>query len=511
VLTVPDERRRLRTIDPSQETKMVRMNRLAPWFLTAVLAACGTSAKATTGDASGSATNLHYAPGLVVLEEHEADRLLTSIGTDGHVLVFDGATERLRGLQQGQQLMIRGAMAVKVLAVDVQGSQVAVLTEPAALADVITDGEIRFSQPIRFTRGGIVAATEPPVARRWRPTLVQPAYARSGSVLSSIVWGTVTAEVDGWKVAWTATPADGQLDLEITLDKSKHGVDVKIVGEGYLKDFMALGDVKVKDGETDEFLMEARDLNGLMNFRWTAMQEVGGRLLKNETIQLPGAVSIPLAPLVGGLPLFLEISSGVLIKPAFSTRNQISTGHFRVEFDANQSFTVKQGNLDADGTVNGEIELLEHLHVSPLAGMGMVVAFAAPRIDLAFGVGSAFKGLGEFKKPAKLADQIAENLARKAFGEEAAKLVREHGISKALDKVTTTGAKAWFSLTSTAGVFKSGAASMLPCERHWMIVTGSVGVTGNFLGTKAERVVAEVYHKEDKLIDPPTPFCESAG
>ena len=470
---------------------------------------CGSGTTIGETGGTGSAEGVRYAPELVVLEQAEGDALLTSIGTDGHVLVFEGATERLRSLRPGETLMIRGLLAVTVLAVDVSGSRVAVLARPAALTEVITDGEIRFAQPLRFTAAGLAGA-DPSPGVGW-PRLVTPAYAATDGGAAAPVWGKVTVDIDGWASAFTVSPADNRLNFSVSLTKTVHGTDVDITAEGYLENFDVQGDIVVTRGQTDELSMLARNLSGMIDLRWRVTQEVAQRALKNETIQLPGALSIPLAPLLGGLPLFLEVSAGVLIRPAFSTRNQISQGHVRVNYSGLQGFTARPGTIEPAGSITGEIELIQRLHVSPLAGMGMVVAFAAPRIDLSFGYGSAVPGLKDFKKPARLADEIAENLARKAFGEEAATMVKEHGISSGLKSVTETGTKAWFAMTSTAGVFKSGGAAMIPCERHWLILTGSVGVSAKFFGEKAERQLAEVFKRETRIVDPPTSFCESAG
>jgi hypothetical protein len=484
---------------------------LPPLYAMLLLGACGSGPPASAGG-SGTVRNIEYAPDLVVVDESEAIRSLASMSGDGRVLVFEDAPAALRTITPGRTLLLRGLLAGRVLATETAGRRVALLITPAGLTDVITGGEIAFQRRLRFTPQGVRGAN---AGGRRRFTLVRPLYAsdaRDGSDLGLPAFGTVTKEVSGWLCTFTLTPGDDRLDIRVTLTKTVgSGVSVEITGEGWLEDFDVAGDILVERSSTERLRLAAQKVNGTMNLSWTVTQEVAGRHLDNQTIQLPGALSVPLAPLLGGLPLFLEVSAGVLVRPAVASRNQISQGQFRVTYDGAQGFTVRDGNIDPEGGITGEVDLVHAVNVAPLGGLGMVVALAAPRIDLVFGVGKALTGLGDFKLPAALADEVAERLARQAFGDAVAATVREHGISKALEDVTSTEAKAWLSLTSTAGVFKSSAASMLPCERHWLILTGSVGVTGNFLGAQAERQVVEVYRREKRTIDPPTPFCESAG
>ena len=149
--------------------------------------------------------------------------------------------------------------------------------------------------------------------------------------------------------------------------------------------------------------------------------------------------------------------------------------------------------------------------VSPRAGLGLVIAFAAPRIDLSLGVSGLAPGLKEYLDQGRLADAAAELLAYELLGPSAAELVRTSGIGKALHDVSETTAAAWIALNTSVGIFKSSEISMLPCVRHWLSISGSVGVKANLLGEKTDRPIAEVFRRERNMIEPDTPFCRSAG
>lgn len=79
----------------------------------------------------------------------------------------------------------------------------------------------------------------------------------------------------------------------------------------------------------------------------------------------------------------------MIIEPAISAGQEYSRGAFRITFDGTQNFQVKKGNI-TDGNVTGDIQFVEGQNISPVIPMGMVVAFAAPRIELTLGVGPMF-------------------------------------------------------------------------------------------------------------------------
>jgi hypothetical protein len=477
--------------------------------LAGALIACACGGDAASDDApTGSASGVSYAPDLVVLERGEGERLLRSVGEDGWILVFDGDTQRLRSLRRGQTLFIRGILARKVVASHVEGSRVALLTEPAALTDIITDGHLRFHYPARFAHGRVGVAT--PRVRRARDWVVSPAHAEAPG--DEPQWEAVTRKVNDWVSTFSVSPGDGRLNIKLTLASTYEKVlDLTIEADGYIENFDVAGDILVQQSRTERLELAARQMTGAFDLRWTIKHNVAERLLKSETIQLPASLKVPLAPFVGGIPLSLDLTAAVMIRPAFSTPHQAASGTARVEFGGDQSFVVSGGEIDVGGQLEGAMELGESVNISPRAGLGLVIAFAAPRIDLSIGMSNIMPGLGKYLDQGTMADQLAELLAYEAFGPRGRELVQTSGIGKAFDDVSSTTAAAWFSLNSTVGIFRSSEASMLPCERHWLIVSGAVGVKAKLLGEKAETAPREVLKRERTIVEPDTPFCRSAG
>jgi hypothetical protein len=103
-----------------------------------------------------------------------------------------------------------------------------------------------------------------------------------------------------------------------------------------------------------------KNLNGAMTIQWLVATESGGVRANESRIKLPGAIDTPLAPLVGGIPLNLEVSAAILIHPAITGGREYTKGQFKITYDGYQHFKVKPANIDSDGSLNGNIELGDH-------------------------------------------------------------------------------------------------------------------------------------------------------
>src|SRR6476661_3780457 len=147
-------------------TTQVRLKAIsvATLSVTLVMLACGKSgssgggaAKSSDGArATGSITGLKYAPGVVTLERRDGLAALKEISTSGDLLLFSGSNSTIAALKPGSVLLIKGLLAKKVLAVEEDEGDIAVLTEPAGITDVVQDGHLTYEYPVRFASGGVV-------------------------------------------------------------------------------------------------------------------------------------------------------------------------------------------------------------------------------------------------------------------------------------------------------------------------------------------------------------------
>src|SRR5262245_54606424 len=118
------------------------------------LAGCGKkSGGHAVGPASGSGSaQVTYQPAVRVLEQDEGLAAVVGVSTDGWTLVFDGHAAKLQGLKAGDVVVIKGEIARKVLAVEVQpDGDVAAFTQSPTLSEAFQQADVKLDAKIRFT------------------------------------------------------------------------------------------------------------------------------------------------------------------------------------------------------------------------------------------------------------------------------------------------------------------------------------------------------------------------
>jgi hypothetical protein len=473
-----------------------------------VMLACGKSGSPSGGAAksadgaraTGSVTGLTYAPGVVTLERRDGLAALKQISTSGDLLLFSGGNGTIAALKPGSVLLIKGLLAKKVLAVEEDGGDIAVLTEPAGITDVVQDGHLTYEYPVRFASGGVVNTALAPNGPDgdWlaRDFFVRSAYAAeppdAGDAPTAAL--TKTFNVKGWTVEVTATPQSDKINLRMKASQEGNGFKATVIGDGYIQNFDAGGDLTVEHGKVEQLEMINKKLNGTMNFTWSVKLDVADRPFQSVKIEVPVMVNVPLAPLLGGLPFFLVIDGAVLIKPGFGGAEEISYGEFRLTYDGTQRFKVHEGTVDPEGNVSGTIELLKWGNYSKIAPVGLVVAFAAPRIELTFGMTKALSSLSDFDKPAEKADELFNKLGRKVFGDEKMDKLKDVNIEKALDVIKGNEASATFELITSSGT-SAGVLSWGPCQQTDIYISASVAANAKLLGQSADEAKKELWKK----------------
>jgi hypothetical protein len=475
---------------------------------TLVMFACGKSgsssgstAKSSDGArAKGSITGLTYAPSVVTVERRDGLAALKEISTNGDLLLFSGKNSTIAALEPGSVLLIKGLLAKKVLAVEEDDGDIAVLTEPAGLTDVVQDGHLTYDYPVRFSSAGIVNTALAPEASEseWFASdlFMSTAYAATppDAAEAPTTALTKTFEVKGWTVEVTATPQNDKVNLKVKASKEGNGFKATVIGDGYMQNFDAGGDITVEHGKVEQLEMINRKLNGTMNFTWSVKLDVADRPFQSVKIEIPVMVNVPLAPLLGGLPFFLVVDGAVLIKPGFGAAEEISYGEFRITYDGTQHFKIHEGTVDPEGNVSGTIELLKWDNYSKVAPVGLVVAFAAPRIELTFGISKALKTLSDFDKPAEKADKLFDKLGRKVFGNEKMDKLKDVNIEKALDVIKGNEASASFELITSSGT-SAGVLSWGPCQQTDIYISASVAANAKLLGQSAGEAKKELWKK----------------
>ena len=515
----------------------MRLPALAALSILSVIAGCkgsnsgsstalGTASSAEPGSAprnsggSGSA-DVTYRPNVRIVEQSDGTRALISVSTDGSTLVFDRSQGSIPTLGVGDILLIKGLIARKILAEEINGNEIAVLTAPVALGEIVENGKITVHAPIRF--GKARTASAGPVTQsiweRLADGVTPPLYAQSPTedrrqeaerkgvqdAYGNLAKAPFNAIMSGWETKFNAEPADGRLNLTLQMKKSMSNVAAVITGEGYLADFDFSSDIDVQRSTVEKLDATYKKLNGNMNFKWEVQTTADGKLVGNAKIKLPAAIEIPLYQYLGGLPLYLEISSAVLIKPALNAEYEFSRGAFRVTYDGYQTFRVKEGVADADGNVTGDIDFLGAENGSG-APLGLVIAFAAPRIELSIGVSKVLKFDG-VKDAAEKADKYFDVLVNKAFGPDALAKFKSSPMSqvtatKIADAAMGSDAAAYIELTTSSGTSHSGSAAMVPCTRTDLHMWVMVGASAHAMGQSVGDASKEIFRKDFTRVVP---------
>jgi len=479
--------------------------------------------------ASGSGfAKVTYRPNVHVVEQDEGMNAVQGVSTNGAALLLDASNPKVQSLKAGDVLVIKGLLAKKIIAAETQGSSILVLTQQASLTDALQQGHIHVASPVRF--GSLRAAAPPSLREQLFDFLSPTVYAQSpeGTALSkaeakgtkdaygNMLSGIKGAIIEGWTTDFNAAPSEGRLNLNLQLTKDVGGFRAVITGQGYLANFDFDSDIGVEQSTYQNIDAGLKNLNGVMNFKWEVAKDTPGVQTGDDRIKLPAAIEIPLYRYLDGFPLFLEISSALIIKPAISGGKEYSRGAFRITYDGYQHFSAKKGNIDSDGNVTGDIQFLESQNISALAPMGMVVAFAAPRIELSFGISKIFK-FSDMKEAAEKVDFLADQLAKRVLSPDQYAQLKSSPFgnftfSKAIETATKSDAAAYFEMVSSSGMSFTGISAITPCTRHDIHLWGKVGASAEAFGQDVGKAEKEIFRKDFTRIDPPgTHLCESVG
>ncbi len=464
---------------------------------------------AIASHASGYA-HVTYRSNVRTMEADEGKKALIGVSSNGASLLFDSSNATARSLHAGDVLLIKDLMARMVLGAEATPDGVVVLTQHALLTDVVQDGEIKIQAPVHF--GATRAAMEPPIAPlpTWLDLMATPAYAQSPAgvmaqnaeakgtmdAYGNMVKGAFNSVVSGWDTTFKATPSEGQTNLDITLKRDVGGFVALITGKGFISNFQFDSLINIKQSVLQNMDTSFTNLSGRMNFDWQVAKDTGGVMAEESKIKLPGAIEVPLSEFLEGLPLYLEVSGAILIHPAITGGKEITKGQFQITYDGSQHFTVKSGSVNADGNMSGDIQLADHQELSPTAPLGMLVAFAAPRVELTLGLNKIYDA-SDIKKAADYVDKIADIVAKHLLNPQQYANYQQNGLhlGDVFKNALSTDGAAYFQMVGTSASSYTGMSAISPCARFDLILVAQVGasaeVWGKSVGTTFERDLQE--------------------
>lgn len=485
----------------------------------------------SNSNATRGSAHVTYRPEVRTMDATLARNALRGVSTNGLALVFNASSSGVAELKPGDVLLVKNLMARKVLAVDQQGSEKIVLTRVATLPEVATEAKISFHQPVHF--GAPRAANASPRSS-WLEQVLEvlgprAAYAQADIVHQDPITHTpgdaisnaydaagngvnmtikaFKAVVEGWDTEFDATPEDGKLHLTMKLTRSSEAANVvaEIDADGYLQDYDAMLDASMSDGSMKDLTGSFKNINGSMNLTWKIGQKTRGAGPGQSRIDFPTIVSTSLAPLLDGLPLFLEIKGSILVNPVTTGANEYSSGSYRLTYDGYQNFKLHGSSFDSDGPANMKIDSGLPTGIS-LAPTATVVGLAAPIVQISFG-GPAldvFK-VGDLADAADTVNKWADKVAKQYLPADLYSLFQDTSdlLAKSLKAVQNTGAMLDMRIVTTTTHMQSGSATMFPCQREsWQFVM-YVGTSAQALGIPVGSYTKKIGEKEFHRTNPP--------
>jgi hypothetical protein len=486
-------------------------------------------------DGSKSYAHISYLPSVKTFEDSEVRSSLMGITSDGHGFLFQNASQNIKDLKADDVFMVKGEMAAKVLGVVNDSDKTLVLVDQASLADLVQDGNINIDTPVRFTGPrNIAKVNAQPSIENLLDLVDSPVYAQSGLKGSTAdvarQQGTQDAAVNaakaigsaitsGWTVSqYSFTPGDAQCNFQIVLVKSSQGFVARIAAKGWIGNFDFAANMQniaanKGRGAASHMFSSVKNMKGNIQFDWEIGKESPGVWAVEDRVKLPGGLSVPLAPLLGGLPLTLDISAALLIHPALTGGSEYSRGGFSISwggpgggFETTSAGAVNNG--DSGGSINLTYQVTTDQNISPVAPNAMVISYCAPRIELRLDVLGPFaSSLSSF---GSAIDKIASTM-EKVLPQSVLDAIAKSPLSKVTaSNILASNADVYVQFIATEGVTHSSSMTPAPCSKQEIKFDADGGVSAQFFGlTDSAKKTTNFFTKTFTRWDPASDFCKS--
>jgi hypothetical protein len=471
---------------------------------------------------TGSA-NVTYQPSVHLVEQKQGADAIVAESSNGHGLVFNTSSSQINSLKDGDVLVIKGLIARKVLAVERSGEEIRVITDQATLADVIKEGDLHVDAPITF--GTLQARNQDP-RHSWTDLLETPAYAQEHSAspenvaagrasdhaasgasrdaVGNLVKGAGQYVIGDWKITeWNATPVGDSLQLDLDMEKDAgDGFKAVIGAHGHINNFNLKDDLHEIASGT-KMAMSIKNLNVEMTFTWEVAKNTPGIYTTEDRIKLPAPISIPLAQYLGGLPVFLEIGGALLVHPALTGGGELAKGSYKLAYSGGVGITGENGDVNATSDGEGTVEIVEDSGLSAVAPVGMVIAVAAPRLELSLGLAKIFPLLDQSPAVAAV-DAKIEKLAKAHLSPEVYQALAKSPLGTAvLSNTIKSEADVFAQIIVTTGATRTGSSALIACSRIITDLTAQVGINGNLFGVESGKHTKNAWTHNWVRVEPP--------
>jgi hypothetical protein len=471
--------------------------------------------------AGQSFAHVTYKPEVKIVDEGAVRSSLVGISSDGHGAVFKNAPAAVLALKAGDIFMVQKQFAVKVLGVQTDGDQTVVIVDHASLADVVQQGVIHLDTPIGF-HGPAVGSVQPAAKRPFSfmdlvappvyaaqngtgtpaaPGALQPGFNTpkdgiNGGSASDQAKDFLKALTSGWTVEkWSVTPTNNSAAISAKMTKDSAGFLAVVTLDGTVSNFQFAQNLTFPV-DTTQVANGVKGMTGQMTFGWEIGKNTPGVWATEDKLKLPAGVTIPLAEMLEGLPLTLDISAALLIHPGLTGGNEHSKGSFTIGWNGNPG----DGGLTFDITQDQSI--------SPVAPNAMVISFCVPRVELQLSPMSSFSGLSDI---GSAIDTIVGKVASAILPANVLAAIKASPLGNfSVTNALASSADVYVQIIHTEGVTHAANISLAPCSKVQLKVDGQAGGDANLLGIlKGSSATKSLFTKSFTRWNPGSDFCKS--
>ncbi|MGO9038811.1 MAG: hypothetical protein ACLPX1_09340 [Steroidobacteraceae bacterium] len=476
--------------------------------------------KNVTVSGGGSFAHVTYKPEVKLIDKAAIESSLQGISSDGHGAVFDHASAEILALKAGDIILVKDAFAAKVLAAETTGSQTVLIIDSVKLVELVQEGEINLEPSISFNGPklseiqpsaspafGLLDWVIPPVDAQPPPTYSSPPLPAK-SIPDQVSKSVQNAVIEGWKIdRWSVTPSDKSALVSTRITKDTNGFKAAIDVDGTITDFQFVSDIKIPmKNVQDTIAPGVQHMSGHFHFVWEMGKDTPGVWAAEDKFKLPAAIDIPLAPVLGGMPLTLEISAAFLIHPALTGGNEYSKSGFEIDWAGATSQAAQSGG--APGTVT--FKITDHKSITAAAPTAMVISFCAPRIELKL----AFLGNWASNIAVKLATEVIDATVRAVAQKLLPSSIYNFLAASPLGRMTATNilsssADIYAQVINTEGITNAPNITLAPCTKTQLVILGQVGGDVQLLNLAGGKKSMDVFTKTYTVWDPGSDFCKS--
>jgi hypothetical protein len=442
----------------------------------------------------GAVFQATYTPNTVRLDYPTVEKTLRSVSPDGRVFIFDDSDPRIGQLAPGKVMFLEHLGARRVVKAQKQGSEIDLLTEPAALTDFIQDGHIQFKTPVDFENRGAQAAIPPgapgAMASFGRlfgsPTLV---YAATSNTSIGV---QTKGQINNWEFDISGAPQKTGFSLSLTAIKKLKGFEASLKAKGDVKNITTAFNAVIHGQKMQEFSYNT-PLEGKLHVSWAALTEGQNSGIGESRLKLPPFAKDVID--VYGVPLLFSINENLIFKPGLGGKKDAVAGGFDLTYNGTGGLEIHGKQSTPKGTMDAQTTP-QPTTTSALAPHGVVIAVNAPKISISFGTDSVVEAIKQ-AMPAKMLDKAAQFLENGPFGLGGI-------LKKAQQDFFKLESAAYVQLVTEFDFTGSGPLSLVPCTLTHLNFYAQVGADaqlGLLTGSYTHNIKQTKWTRRDPDVD----------